>query len=179
MRLSAISAVVILAFAGPAMAQAPTAGEVAGGAMMDFCLPLFGPGAMHADRISATASMAGLSPAPGGARPVGFERAQMSLVARSSADSMVLVYWVANAGTCQIVVLGERGAGDDLVAALPQIGWTPTQTGVATGPNTAADIFSGQPRGYDSELMVVANRWVSQTEPAGYVRLVVNMMRAQ
>ena len=175
------AALALSLLAVPALAQTPTtAGQSAGAAMMDFCLPLFGPGPMHADRLSATATMAHLSAAPAGARPIGFDRAQLSLRAPSPADSMVLVFWVADPGVCQILVLGPTGAGADLVAAMPEIGWALQQQAVATGPDTAADVFTGQPRGYDSELVVVANRWVStEAEPDGSVRMILNMMRSQ
>lgn len=164
----------------PAAAQTPaTAGQAAGGALFDFCLPLFGPGPMHADRLGATASLAGLTAAPAGARPVGFDRAQLSLLAPSPPDAMVLVFWVADPGVCQIMILGSPGAGDDLVAALPEIGWAAQQQGVPTSRDTAADVFSGQPRGYDSELVVVANKWVSAAEPEGSVRMILNVMRSQ
>lgn len=182
MRPALFSAAVMAlsAFAAPVVAQTPaTAGQAAGGAMFDFCLPLFGPGPMHADRLSATASMANLTAAPAGARPIGFDRAQLSLLAPSPPDAMVLVFWVADPGVCQILILGSAGAGDDLIAALPQIGWAPQQQGVATGPDTAADVFTGQPRGYDSELVVVANKWVSAAEPSGSMRIILNVMRAQ
>lgn len=165
-----------------AQSQAPvpaTAGQAAGGAMFDFCLPLFGPGPMHADRLGATASMANLTAAPAGARPIGFDRAQLSLLAPSPPDAMVLVFWVADPGVCQILILGSAGAGDDLIAALPQIGWAPQQQGVATGPDTAADVFTGWPRGYDSELVVIANKWVSAADPNGSVRIILNVMRSR
>ena len=182
MRPALLTAAVLSLFAmtAPALAQTPTtAGQAAGGAMFDFCLPLFGPGPMHADRLSATASMASLTAAPAGARPIGFERAQLSLRAPSPPDAMVLVFWVADPGVCQILILGSAGAGDDLIAALPQLGWVPQQQGVATGPDTAADVFTGQPRGYDSALVVVANKWVSTAEPNGSVRIILNVMRSQ
>lgn len=184
MRRPALLSAAVLAlsaFAAPTMAQTPaTAGQSAGAAMMDFCLPLFGPGPMHADRLSATASMAHLATAPAGARPIGFDRAQLSLRAPSPSDSMVLVFWVADPGVCQILILGPAGAGADLVAAMPEIGWALQQQAVATGPDTAADVFTGQPRGYDSALVVVANRWVStEAEPDGHVRMILNVMRSQ
>lgn len=183
MRSALLSAAVLAlsALTAPAMAQTPpeTAGVAAGITLFDFCVPLFGPGPMHTDRLRATASMANLAEAPAGARPVGFDRAQLSLVAPSPPDAMVLVFWVADPGVCQILILGSAGAGDDLIAAMPQIGWTPRQQGVATGPDTAADVFSGQPRGYDSELLVVANKWVSAAEPDGSVRMILNVMRSQ
>ncbi len=183
MRSALFSAAVLAlsALSAPAMAQgAPeTAGQAAGAALFDFCMPLFGPGPMHADRLSATASMASLSAAPAGARPIGFDRAQLSLLAPSPPDAMVLVFWVADPGVCQILILGSAGAGEDLIAAMPQIGWSPQQQGVSTGPDTAADVFTGQPRGYDSELLVVANKWVSAAEPDGHVRIILNVMRSQ
>lgn len=175
---AALMALSVLAL--PTQAQTPaTAGQAAGRAMFDFCLPLFGPGPMHADRIGATASLAGLTAAPAGARPLGFDRAQASFRATSPSDSMVLAFWIPETGVCQILVLGPVDAGGDLIAALPQLGWTLRQQGAPTGPDTAADAFTARPRGYDSELLVVANRWVSQNEPEGSVRLILNMMRAQ
>lgn len=183
MRRPALLSAAVLAFsalAAPTVAQTPeTAGQAAGGAMFDFCLPLFGPGPMHADRLSATASMANLTAAPAGARPIGFDRAQLSLLAPSPPDAMVLVFWVADPGVCQIVILGSAGAGDDLIAAMSQIGWAPQQQGVPTSEDTAADVFTGRPRGYDSELLVVANKWVSAAEPEGSVRMILNIMRSQ
>ncbi len=182
MRPALFSAAVLAlsALMSPALAQTPeTAGQSAGGALFDFCMPLFGPGPMHADRLGATASMAGLTAAPAGARPIGFDRAQLSLRAPSPPDAMVLVFWVADPGVCQILILGSAGAGEDLIAAMPRIGWAPQQQGVATSPDTAADVFTGQPRGYDSELTVVANRWVSAAEPDGSVRMILNVMRSQ
>lgn len=182
--LFAALAAALSASASPTLAQsqapaAATAGQAAGRAMFDFCLPLFGPGPMHADRIGATASLAGLSSAPAGARPLGFERAQSSFRAPAPSDSMVLAFWVPEAGVCQILVLGPAEAGGDLIAALPQLGWTLRQQGARTGPDTAADAFTAQPRGYDSELLVIANRWVSDREPETPVRLILNMMRTQ
>lgn len=182
MRPALFSAAVLAlsALTAPALAQTPeTAGQAAGRAMFDFCLPLFGPGPMHADRLSATASMANLTTAPAGARPIGFERAQLSLMAPSPPDAMVLVFWVADPGVCQILILGSANAGGDLIAAMPQLGWTPQQQGVPTSEDTAADVFTGQPRGYDSELLVVANKWISAAEPDGYVRMILNVMRSQ
>lgn len=182
MRPALFSAAVLAlsALAAPAMAQtAETAGQAAGGVLFDFCMPLFGPGPMHADRLSATATMANLTAAPTGARPVGLDAAQLSLQAPSPPDSMVLVFWVADPGICQILVLGSAGAGGDLIAAMPQLGWTAQQQAVPTGPDTAADVFIGQPRGYDSALLVVANKWVSDAEPEGSVRLIMNVMRSQ
>lgn len=178
--LLSAAALALSAIACPAPAQTPeTAGQAAGGVMFDFCLPLFGPGPMHADRLSATASMANLTAAPAGARPIGFDRAQLSLLAPSPPDAMVLVFWVADPGVCQILILGPAGAGADLVAAMPEIGWAIQQQGVATSEDTAADVFTGQPRGYDSELLVVANKWVSAAEPEGSVRMILNIMRSQ
>lgn len=182
MRPALLSAAVLAlsTFAVPALAQTPeTAGQAAGAAMFDFCLPLFGPGPMHPDRLSATASMANLTAAPAGARPVGLERAQLSLLAPSPPDAMVLVFWVADPGVCQILILGSAGAGGDLVAAMPQLGWTLQQQAVPTSPDMAADVFTGQPRGYDSELLVVANKWISEGEPGGSVRMILNVMRSQ
>lgn len=182
MRPALLSAAVLAlsSLTAPAMAQTPTsAGQAAGGVLFDFCLPLFGPGPMHADRLSATATLANLAAAPARARPIGFERAELSLLAPSPPDAMVLVFWVADPGVCQILILGSAGAGDDLVAALPQIGWEPQQQGIATGPDTAADVFRGQPHGFDSELLVVANKWVSAAEPNGSVRMILNVMRSQ
>ncbi|HEY1225387.1 MAG TPA: hypothetical protein VGE54_09185 [Brevundimonas sp.] len=92
--LLSAAALALSAVACPAPAQTPeTAGQAAGGVMFDFCLPLFGPGPMHADRLSATASMANLTAAPAGARPIGFDHAQLSLLAPSPPDAMVLVFW--------------------------------------------------------------------------------------
>ena len=53
------------------------------------------------------------------------------------------------------------------------------QQAVPTSPDTAADVFTGQPRGYDSELLVVANTWISEGEPGGSVRMILNVMRSQ
>lgn len=182
MRPALLSAAVMAlsALTAPVLAQTPaTAGQAAGGVLFDFCLPLFGPGPMHSDRLSATASMAGLTAAPAGARALGFERAQLSLLAPSPPDAMVLVFWIADPGVCQILILGSAGAGDDLIAAMPRIGWTPRQQAEATSPDTVADVFIAQPRGYDSELTVVTNRWVSAAEPNGSVRMILNVMRSQ
>ncbi|HEY1225386.1 MAG TPA: hypothetical protein VGE54_09180 [Brevundimonas sp.] len=77
------------------------------------------------------------------------------------------------------MILGSAGAGDDLIAAMSQIGWAPQQQGVPTSEDTAADVFTGRPRGYDSELLVVANKWVSAAEPEGSVRMILNIMRSQ
>lgn len=177
MRLAAITAA-LLTLAGPVSAQTPaTAGDAARAALVDFCLPLFGPGPMHADRLSATASMARLTPAPTGARPIGFDPTPAAFQAPSSPDSMVLVFWVAEEGVCQILVLGRPNAGAELVATLPQMGWTPGDQGMATGPDTAADVFRNRPRGYDSALLIVANRWVSENPPRGSMRMILNVSR--
>lgn len=167
--------------ASPVHAQTPpapaTPGQAAAGALYEFCLPLFGPGAVHADRISATAAMAGMSSAPRGAAPIGFDHAQAAYVAPSPAGSNIVVFWVSDPATCQIIVLGSSGA-DDLLSALTSMGWTPAQQNVQTGPDTVADVWTGQPRGFDQRLVLVANRPTGGGGRSGGVKLVMNLMRA-
>lgn len=169
--------------ASPAAAQtsaaAATPGEAAAHALYEFCLPLFGPGAVHADRISATASMAALTPAPRSAAPLGLPRPQAAFTVPAPAGSRITAFWISEPTVCQIIILGPPGAGLDLLESLTPTGWTLVQQGVSTGPDTAGDAWIAQPRGYDQELVLVANRWISETPPQGGVRLVINLMHAQ
>lgn len=182
MRSTLFSSAVLMvaAFATPGLAQdRATAGQAAAGVLYQYCLPLFSPGPVHADRIRATADMAQLTPAPEGARPMGFPQADAGYIAASPGDTVVLTFWVGNPGVCQIVLLGDKGVGDDLLASMNEIGWMPQQQDVPSGPDTVASVWSAQPRGYDNPILVVANRWASEAEPVAGVRLVINVMRAQ
>lgn len=154
-------------------------GEAAATALYDFCVPLFGPGAVHADRLSATAAMAGLETAPRGAQPMGLPRAQGAFTAPYVTNGQVAVFWVSEPTICQIIIAGPIGAGADLLASLTPTGWTPAETDVPTGPDTVADLWVVRPRGYGQDLLLVANRWVAGAEPRGGVRLVINLMRAE
>ncbi len=182
MRPALLSAAVLAlsAMAAPGMTQErPNADQAAAAVLYQYCVPLFAPGPVHGDRINATASMAQLTPAPDGARPLGFPRADAGYVAASPGDTAVLVFWIGDPGVCQIVLLGPAGVGDGLLGSMTEVGWQPQQQNVASGEDTAASVWTAQPRGYDTPLLVVANRWTSEEEPVGGVRLVINVMRPQ
>lgn len=182
MRRRLIGALAALMITTPALAQAPARDGpdvAAANALYDFCVPLFGPGAVHSDRLSATASMAGLESAPRSARPMGLPPAQAGFVAPEARNGQVVVFWVAEPAVCQIIILGPPGAGADLLASLTPTGWTEADRSVPTGPDTVADVWVVRPRGYDQDLLLVANRWTTDAAPRGGVRLVINLMRAE
>ncbi len=170
MRRLILMSALAAALAGPAGAQTlvdtppGTAGEAAGITLHEFCLPQFDAEGRSPDRVAALAASVGLNDAMG------------EWVAPSPAGTTVTAAWIEENGVCRVTVTGPAGAGADLLDAMDGIGWTPMQRGVQASEDIMVDVWTGQPQGIPQPVMIAANRWVSDAEPEGGVRLMLNML---